>query len=133
MGFDPPAGGDIDPVEYHDTAADNIAFGDMAAHPTQEEIEQAAVASGAAVSIGKLPQAYETMLGKWFGDAELSVGEWQRIALARAIVIEHWGQPGDWTALATLAVLSIEGSPAGGGSSTVTWKVMVIVPPVGRL
>jgi ABC-type multidrug transport system fused ATPase/permease subunit len=34
----------------------------------------------------KLPEGYGTVLGKWFGGAELSVGEWQRIALARAFL-----------------------------------------------
>ena len=34
----------------------------------------------------RLPDRYETVLGKWFGGAELSVGEWQRIALARAFL-----------------------------------------------
>ena len=33
--------------------------------------------------IRRLPQGYETVLGKWFGGAELSVGEWQQVALAR--------------------------------------------------
>ena len=72
------------PVEYQDTAANNIAFGNLAAQPTQADIEQAAIAGGADGPIDKLPQGYETVLGKWFGDAELSVGEWQRVALARA-------------------------------------------------
>ncbi len=72
------------PVEYQDTAANNIAFGNLAAQPTQADIEQAAIAGGADGPIDKLPDGYETVLGKWFGDAELSVGEWQRVALARA-------------------------------------------------
>lgn len=38
--------------------------------------------------IESLPQSYETVLGKWFGGAELSVGEWQLIALARAFFRE---------------------------------------------
>ena len=34
-----------------------------------------------------MPKGYETLLGKWFaGGAELSVGEWQRLALARAFL-----------------------------------------------
>jgi ATP-binding cassette subfamily B protein len=35
--------------------------------------------------IDRLPKGYDTLLGKWFADGvELSAGEWQRIALARA-------------------------------------------------
>jgi ATP-binding cassette, subfamily B, bacterial len=75
-----------EPVRYHASAADNIALGDLAARPTRPAIEAVAEAAGAAVPIMRLPQQYETVLGKWFGGAELSVGEWQRIALARAFL-----------------------------------------------
>ena len=71
---------------YHDRADDNIRFGDLAGQPTQAQIEAAAQAGGAASIIAKLPQGYATVLGRWFGYTELSVGEWQRIALARAFV-----------------------------------------------
>ncbi len=74
------------PVPYHETAADNIAFGDLAAEPSREMIEQAARAAAADRVIERLPDGYETLLGKWFGDVDLSVGEWQRLALARAFV-----------------------------------------------
>ncbi len=72
------------PVEYQDTATNNIAFGNLAIDPSPDDIHEAAIAAGADVPIAKLPDGYETVLGKWFGDAELSVGEWQRVALARA-------------------------------------------------
>jgi ATP-binding cassette, subfamily B, bacterial len=75
-----------EPVHYHDTAADNIAFGDLQSAPTATKIEAAARAAGADVPIERLAQGYGTVLGKWFGGAELSVGEWQRIALARAFL-----------------------------------------------
>jgi ATP-binding cassette subfamily B protein len=46
---------------------------------------EASRAAGAQEIIAKLPSGYESLLGKWFVDGtELSVGEWQRIALARA-------------------------------------------------
>ena len=53
---------------------------------TQAEIEAAARGAGAASVIGRLPEGYETVLGKWFGYTQLSTGEWQRLALARAFV-----------------------------------------------
>lgn len=74
------------PAAYFETAADNIRFGDFANHPTQHQIQEAARAGGAEAIINKLPDGYQTILGKRFGTAELSIGEWQRIALSRAFV-----------------------------------------------
>lgn len=74
------------PAPYHETAADNIAFGDLAARPTQAQIEAAARAAAADSIIERLPEGYDTVLGRWFGYTELSLGEWQRLALARAFV-----------------------------------------------
>ena len=75
-----------EPVKFHDTVANNIAFGDLAANPGIDEIESAAQTAGAEGPINRLPHGYETVLGKMFGGNELSVGEWQRVALARAFV-----------------------------------------------
>jgi ATP-binding cassette subfamily B protein len=74
------------PVHYHATAAENIAMGDLAASPDAAGIAAAARAAGADGIVGGLPQGYATQLGRWFGGAELSVGEWQRLALARALL-----------------------------------------------
>jgi ATP-binding cassette subfamily B protein len=50
-------------------------------------VAAAAAKSGASAVIEKLPDAYETMLGKWFDQGQqLSGGEWQKIALARAFM-----------------------------------------------
>ncbi len=73
-------------VRYHDTVFNNIAFGDIDSNPGRERIEVAARAAGADAPIGRLPATYEAVLGKWFGGAELSGGEWQRLALARAFL-----------------------------------------------
>lgn len=75
-----------EPVRYHVSASENIAHGDIAGNPTQEDIEKAAEASGAFDVIERLPEGFQTVLGKWFGGAELSAGEWQRVALARAFL-----------------------------------------------
>ena len=75
-----------EPVRYHVTAAENIAHGDLAAAPGQRDIEQAARAAGAHDLVMRLPEGYETVLGRWFGGVDLSTGEWQRVALARAFL-----------------------------------------------
>lgn len=73
------------PVHYFETAHENIRHGNRGAKP--EEIAAAAMRSGVDEIIRRLPGGYETILGRWFSEgAELSVGEWQRIALARALV-----------------------------------------------
>ena len=73
------------PVPYQATAAQNIAFGDLSANREPSELEIAARGSGAHEVIAGLPHGYDTLLGRWFSNGvELSVGEWQRLALARA-------------------------------------------------
>lgn len=73
------------PMQFHETAADNIALGDAEKQPQMAKLETAAKRAGAHDFIAKLPDGYETLLGKWFvKGCELSGGEWQRIALARA-------------------------------------------------
>ena len=51
-------------------------------------VEEAALAGGADQFIRELPQGYQTQMGKWFGGAELSSGQWQRLALSRAFFRE---------------------------------------------
>jgi ATP-binding cassette subfamily B protein len=76
-----------EPVHYSETAARNIALGDLAAQPRREAIEEAARAAGAEDAIARLPQGYDNLLGRAFAEgAELSTGEWQRLALARAFL-----------------------------------------------
>jgi len=73
--------------EYNLSARENIWLGDMRLPLHDPAVEEAARRSGAAEVIEGLPQGYETRLGKWFDEGEeLSRGEWQRIAVARAFV-----------------------------------------------
>lgn len=75
------------PIPYYVTAAQNIAVGDLAAAPSTAEIEAAARGAGIHETIARLPQGYNTPLGKWFpGGTDLSGGEWQRLALARSFL-----------------------------------------------
>jgi ATP-binding cassette subfamily B protein len=74
-------------LQYQATVRENIAFGDVASTPTQARIEDAAQGAGAQDMVLRLPHGYDTLLGKWFAEgAELSGGEWQRLALARAFL-----------------------------------------------
>jgi len=70
---------------YHLTARENIAFGDLRKNPDDQKISEAAKMADIDEKLKKLPKAYDTNLGRLFEDSqELSVGEWQRLALARA-------------------------------------------------
>src|SRR4030095_3465590 len=72
-------------VRYHLPARENIGFGQIDALDSSAQIRAAARKSGAHEIIENLPEGYETMLGRWFrGGHELSLGQWQKIALARA-------------------------------------------------
>jgi ATP-binding cassette subfamily B protein len=72
------------PLHFHASVADNISFGDVEAASDRPRIVQAARDAGALEPIERLDGGFDALLGKWFGGAELSGGEWQRIALARA-------------------------------------------------
>ncbi|WP_414544529.1 ABC transporter ATP-binding protein [Nostoc sp. CCY0012] len=73
------------PIPYYTSASENIALGDISAPSNQAEIETSAKASGIHEKISQLPLGYNTMLGKLFPQGtDLSGGQWQRLALARA-------------------------------------------------
>ncbi|HEY3150323.1 MAG TPA: ABC transporter ATP-binding protein, partial [Candidatus Binatia bacterium] len=74
-------------VRYHLPASENIGFGQIEAAHRMDKIVESARKSGAHAIIENLPEGYQTMLGRWFhGGHELSIGQWQRIALARAFM-----------------------------------------------
>jgi ATP-binding cassette subfamily B protein len=78
-----------DYARYQLTARENIWLGNIDAPPDSGLIQAAALQAGADDVIARLKDGYETVLGKWFeGGEELSVGEWQKVALARAFLRE---------------------------------------------
>lgn len=76
-----------DYVKYQLSARENIQFGNPDLPPDEERMLEAARHSGADAVISDLKRGYDTVLGKWFeGGEELSIGQWQKIALARAFL-----------------------------------------------
>lgn len=76
-------------VRYNLSARDNIAVGKIAARGDHALIERAARRSQADEVISRLPTGYQQMIGKRFKNGvELSGGEWQKIAIARAYMRE---------------------------------------------
>lgn len=74
-------------VRYQATVRENIGFGQIDALDDEARLVGAAERGGADEVIAALPQGYEAMLGRWFDRGnELSGGQWQKIALARAFM-----------------------------------------------
>jgi ATP-binding cassette, subfamily B, bacterial len=75
------------PVNYHATVSESIALGTRDETVASAAIEAAATSAGAHDFISRLPAGYDTLLGRHFADGtDLSGGEWQRIAMARAFL-----------------------------------------------
>jgi ATP-binding cassette subfamily B protein len=76
-----------DYAEYQLSARENIGVGNVARVDDLAAVAMAAERSGATGVIEGLPKGFETNLGKWFEDGhQLSGGEWQKVALARAFM-----------------------------------------------
>jgi ATP-binding cassette subfamily B protein len=74
-------------AQYQLAVRENIRLGNVDLCGIDPAIETAARHAGAHETITGLRHGYDTVLGKWFDEGEeLSVGEWQKIALARAFV-----------------------------------------------
>jgi ATP-binding cassette subfamily B protein len=74
-------------VRYQFIVGENIGVGDVAALDDEARWRDAAEVGTAAPFIRELPHGYRTQLGRWFqGGRELSGGQWQKIALARAFM-----------------------------------------------
>jgi ATP-binding cassette, subfamily B, bacterial len=74
-------------VRYEMAVRENVGFGYVEELENDERIRLATAQSGAASFIEDLPQKYETTLGRMFEKGqELSIGQWQKMALARAFM-----------------------------------------------
>ena len=132
-----------DYVHYHLSGRDNVWFGNMDLAADDERIVAAACKSGADEVVARLPQGYATILGKWFERGEeLSVGEWQKVALARAFLREAqilvldkpttpWmrepkprslGSFGNWLRGGRLSWLATGSLPCGWPTAFTCWK-----------
>ena len=76
-----------DYARFPTTVRENVAFGDLAKMQDDEAIREAIAEAGLARVIEKLDQGLETLLGKQLeGGIDLSGGQWQRLAIARALL-----------------------------------------------
>jgi ABC-type multidrug transport system fused ATPase/permease subunit len=76
-----------DYVRYQMLVGENIGAGDVDAFDDDERWREAAERGLAAPFIDELAHGYQTQLGRWFKDGqELSLGQWQKIALSRAFM-----------------------------------------------
>lgn len=72
-------------ARYEASVADNIGYGDWRTLlRDRERVEQIARLAGVDELVATMPDGYDTQLGPRFGDHDLSGGQWQRIAVARA-------------------------------------------------
>lgn len=71
---------------FEATALENIAFGNWRRMlDDREQVERIARLAGVDEIVSKLPQGYDTLLGRMFGESTLSEGQWQKVAIARAL------------------------------------------------
>ncbi|MFB7213927.1 ABC transporter ATP-binding protein [Streptomyces sp. NPDC056255] len=84
-----------DPMEYDLTAGENIGLGDLGSLHDHRRIHAAAADADIHTALARLPQGYDTMLSRMFfpddteetnSGVQLSGGQWQRLALARALM-----------------------------------------------
>ncbi len=76
--------------QYQMKLKENVALGSVEHMEDEPRIERAVVHGGAVDLVAGLPAGHETQLGRWFKDGtELSGGQWQKVALARAFMREE--------------------------------------------
>ncbi|MFE7120358.1 ATP-binding cassette domain-containing protein, partial [Streptomyces sp. NPDC057654] len=79
-------------VKYPLPLRANVGFGDLAAAEDRAALEEALAAAGGAALVDRLGAGWDTVLSRQFtGGADLSGGQWQQIALARALLAARHG------------------------------------------
>ena len=74
-------------VRYQLAAGENVGVGDVRAFSDPDRWRTAAEKGMAHDFLRRLPEGYDTQLGRWFDDGhELSIGQWQKVALSRAFM-----------------------------------------------
>ena len=74
-----------EPNRYEATVADNIAYGHWQEMQDREKVIEVARLANLDRLVRSMPQGYDTMLGRRFGEYDLSGGQWQKIAIARGM------------------------------------------------
>jgi ATP-binding cassette subfamily B protein len=73
-------------AKYHLTVTENIWFGNIRSPMNITEVKKAAEEAGATGYINNFPNKYDTILGRVFENGhEISIGQWQKLAIARAL------------------------------------------------
>lgn len=72
--------------QYHFSARENIALSNLDQIKSSRFLQEAATKGGFNQIAIKLPNGYDTLLGKAFGGTSLSGGEWQKLAMSRAFM-----------------------------------------------
>ncbi len=77
--------------KYAFTVAENIMFGDVSREAEKGDVQRAAALGDADDFISRLPDGYDTPLMRHFEEngTELSIGQWQKLAIARAFYSDH--------------------------------------------
>lgn len=74
-----------DPIKYQLSARENIYLGDIEQKDNLPGIKAAAIQADVDKKISDFSAGYDTLLGRWFkAGEELSIGQWQMVAIARA-------------------------------------------------
>jgi ATP-binding cassette subfamily B protein/ATP-binding cassette subfamily C protein len=77
-------------VRYQFTAAENVGLGEPALVGDRARVERAVERAGAGALVRALPRGLDTVLGGWFeAGHEISAGQWQKLAVARAFMREE--------------------------------------------
>ena len=74
---------------YKMTLRDNISISDVVENSDDEILDEKAVLADMNISADSFPAKYDTLLSREFGGTELSVGQWQRVAIARGLFRSH--------------------------------------------